>query len=63
MTIGKPMKHTGILIVDDYGHWQGAKKAVDEYFREQGIEAELRTIDASARLLLKRPQQALSLAA
>jgi len=22
----------GILIVDDYGHWQGSKKAVDEYF-------------------------------
>jgi len=21
----------GILIVDDYGHWQGARKAVDEY--------------------------------
>lgn len=22
----------GVLIVDDYGHWGGAKKAVDEYF-------------------------------
>lgn len=22
----------GILIVDDYGHWQGSRKAVDEYF-------------------------------
>jgi len=22
----------GILIVDDYGHWQGSKKAFDEYF-------------------------------
>lgn len=22
----------GILIIDDYGHWQGARKAVDEYF-------------------------------
>lgn len=22
----------GGLIIDDYGHWQGAKKAVDEYF-------------------------------
>ena len=22
----------GVLIVDDYGHWQGCKKAVDEYF-------------------------------
>jgi O-methyltransferase len=22
----------GVLIVDDYGHWQGARQAVDEYF-------------------------------
>lgn len=22
----------GLLIVDDYGHWQGARKAIDEYF-------------------------------
>ncbi len=23
----------GILIIDDYGHWKGCKKAVDEYFK------------------------------
>jgi len=23
----------GVLIVDDYGHWQGSKKAVDEFFQ------------------------------
>lgn len=28
------LKNDGVLIVDDYGHWQGAKKAVDEYFDE-----------------------------
>ena len=22
----------GVLILDDYGHWEGARKAVDEYF-------------------------------
>lgn len=22
----------GVLIIDDYGHWQGAREAVDEYF-------------------------------
>jgi hypothetical protein len=22
----------GVLIIDDYGHWQGARKATDEYF-------------------------------
>ena len=25
----------GVLIVDDYGHWQGARRAVDEYFAAQ----------------------------
>lgn len=27
----------GILIIDDYGCWQGARKAVDEYFSERNI--------------------------
>jgi O-methyltransferase len=44
----------GILIVDDYGHWQGARKAVDDYFRSQRLEADLRTIDFTGRLLLKK---------
>jgi O-methyltransferase len=26
----------GILILDDYGHWEGAKVAVDEYFQSNG---------------------------
>jgi hypothetical protein len=25
----------GVLIIDDYGHWGGAKKAVDEYFQNR----------------------------
>jgi len=25
----------GVIIVDDYGHWKGCKKAVDEYFRDK----------------------------
>jgi hypothetical protein len=25
--------NNGFLIVDDYGHWEGQKRAVDEYFR------------------------------
>ena len=25
----------GILIIDDYGHWKGCKKAVDEYFENK----------------------------
>jgi hypothetical protein len=27
----------GCILIDDYGHWQGAKKAVDEYFADKQI--------------------------
>lgn len=27
----------GVLIIDDYGHWAGSKKAVDEYFADYPI--------------------------
>ena len=27
----------GILIVDDYGHWKGCKKAVKEFFVDKKI--------------------------
>ena len=26
----------GVLIIDDYGHWEGARKAVDEYITTNG---------------------------
>lgn len=44
----------GILIIDDYGHWQGAKRAVDEYFDKHGIKAFLHRIDYTARLVVKQ---------
>jgi O-methyltransferase len=44
----------GILIVDDYGHWQGARKAVDDYFRRQGMQVQLQPIDYTGRFLLKK---------
>ena len=40
----------GILILDDYGAWTGAQKAVDEYF---GTSVYLHRIDYSARLVVK----------
>jgi O-methyltransferase len=43
----------GILIVDDYGHWQGAKKAVDEYFAELGGSVYLHRIDYTGRILVR----------
>ena len=43
----------GILIIDDYGHFVGSKKAVDEYFQENGIPIFLNRIDYTGRLAVK----------
>ena len=50
----------GILLIDDYGHWQGARQAVDEYFaaqRRAGVPAPRRLHGAAggqARRRMKR---------
>jgi hypothetical protein len=43
----------GILIIDDYGHWQGCRQAVDEYFAGQGIRMFLQRIDYTGRIGVK----------
>jgi O-methyltransferase len=43
----------GILIIDDYGHWQGARKAVDDYFKDAPLF--LSRIDSSGRVAVKPP--------
>jgi O-methyltransferase len=43
----------GILILDDYGHWQGARTAVDEYFASNGLKYFLQRIDYSGRIMIK----------
>lgn len=43
----------GILIIDDYGHWQGAKKAVDEYFFHHKPSHFMHRIDYTGRLIIK----------
>jgi hypothetical protein len=40
----------GVLIVDDYGHWQGSRKAVDEFL---GGRLFLSRIDYTGRLAIK----------
>jgi len=42
----------GVLIVDDYGHWRGARKAVDEFFRTENILWS--RIDYTGRMTVKR---------
>ena len=43
----------GVLIVDDYGHWKGARKAVDEYFAENKIKILLSRVDYTGRVAVK----------
>jgi O-methyltransferase len=42
----------GVLIIDDYGHWGGARKAVDEYFGENARPF-FQYIDNTARVGVK----------
>ena len=39
------LEPNGYLIIDDYGHWQGCKEAVDDYFTEIGIAFDGEKID------------------
>jgi O-methyltransferase len=41
----------GVLIIDDYGTWEGARKAVDEYFKDNQVL--LSRIDHTARIGIK----------
>jgi O-methyltransferase len=43
----------GVLIIDDYGHWEGARKAVDEYFSERSEHILLHRIDVTGRIMIR----------
>ena len=43
----------GILIIDDYGHWKGSQKAVDEYLDLKNNFHFLHRVDYGTRLLIK----------
>jgi len=43
----------GILIIDDYGHWRGARKAVDEYIEKCALSLFLSRIDYTGRIAVK----------
>ena len=43
----------GVLVIDDYGHWAGARAAVDEYFESNGPVL-LSRVDYTGRLSVKR---------
>ena len=42
----------GVIIIDDYGHWAGSKKAVDEFFKEKFVW--MHYVDYACRLIIKK---------
>lgn len=47
------LRRNGVLMIDDYGHWQGAKKAVDEYFSESGVPVYFHRVDYTGRIIMR----------
>lgn len=45
----------GIMIVDDYGHWAGCRKAVDDYFQYTIPPVSCVAIDYTAIMIVKPP--------
>jgi len=45
----------GLIQIDDWGYWAGARKATTEFLGARGIEARLTYIDESGRQLFKEP--------
>jgi hypothetical protein len=43
----------GVIIIDDYGHWRGARQAVDEYIAQNEIPLLLHRIDYTGRIGVK----------
>jgi hypothetical protein len=49
------VKSEHILIIDDYGHWEGCRKAVDDFFEENNLNIDdLIYIDYTCRVFIKK---------
>lgn len=46
----------GVLVLDDYGSFEGARKAVDQFVEETGTALFLHRIDSTGRLAIKEQQ-------
>lgn len=46
------LQRGGTLIVDDYGHWQGCREAVDTFFAEK--HQPILKVDYTVRMMVKR---------
>lgn len=45
--------NNGVIIIDDYGHWSGAKKAVDEYIAKNNLSVTMKVDDGTGRTIIK----------
>jgi hypothetical protein len=45
----------GVLVVDDYGFWQGSRDACDEYFRENQVRMLLSRVDRVGTVIGVKP--------
>lgn len=45
----------GFMIADDYGHWQGARQAIDEYVATLPAAPFLHRVDYTGRMMQKQP--------
>ncbi|WP_336514100.1 TylF/MycF/NovP-related O-methyltransferase [Pollutibacter soli] len=43
----------GVLIIDDFGFWEGAKKAVLQFFNERNLRPIINRIDDTGRIIIK----------
>ncbi len=49
----------GFIFIDDYGYWQGCRKAVDEFLEERSLEVRFNKIDATAVYFQKSTNRSL----
>ena len=52
-TLYPKLANRGVLIIDDYGHWEGARKAVDEYFSNERYRPLFNVTDYTGRSAIK----------
>lgn len=53
VTLYPRLSRGGLLIIDDYGDWQGARRAVDEFIDRMDLPVFLHRIDHTGRLVVK----------
>jgi O-methyltransferase len=47
------LSQSGVIIIDDYGHWKGSRQACDEYFAQHRIPILLNRIDYTGRIAVR----------